>query len=58
MSERTRGWVMTVSGLLVLGLNVIEVADRGATAWNFATIAVGTFLLFFGFVTIARPPAP
>ncbi len=36
MSERTRGWVMTVCGLLVLGLNVIEVADQGATVWNFA----------------------
>ena len=58
MSERTRGWVMTVSGLVVLALNVIEVGDRGATTWNFLTIAVGAFLLFFGFVTIAHPPSP
>ena len=56
MSERTRGWVMTVCGLLVLALNVIEAADRGATAWNFATIATGAFLLFYGFSVVARLP--
>ncbi|MEX0948622.1 MAG: hypothetical protein WD296_07440 [Acidimicrobiia bacterium] len=56
MSERTRGFVMVVCGLLVLGLNVIEAADRGATAWNIVTIATGAFLLFFGTSVVARSP--
>lgn len=58
MSERARGWVMVVAGLLVMGLNVVEVADRGSSTWNFLTIAVGAFLLFYGFTVIAKPPAP
>jgi hypothetical protein len=56
MSERTRGFVMVVSGLLVLALNVIEVADQGATAWNILTIATGAFLLFYGANVVARSP--
>jgi hypothetical protein len=54
MSERTRGFVMVVCGLLVLALNVIEAADRGATAWNIVTIATGAFLLFYGTSVVAR----
>jgi hypothetical protein len=54
VSERTRGFVMVVCGLLVLGLNVIEVADRGATAWNIVTIVTGAFLLFYGAGVVAR----
>jgi uncharacterized membrane protein HdeD (DUF308 family) len=57
VKERTRAWVMVVCGLVVLALNVVEAADRGATAWNLVTIATGAFLLFYGFVLIARPPA-
>lgn len=49
---------MVVTGLLVMGLNVVEVADRGSSTWNFLTIAVGAFLLFYGFTVIAKPPAP
>jgi len=56
MKERTRGVVMAVCGIIVLALNVVEAADRGATAWNMVTIATGAFLLFYGFAVIARPP--
>ncbi len=56
MPERTRGFVMVVCGLLVLMLNVIEVADQGATAWNIVTIATGAFLLFYGTSVVARAP--
>ncbi|MFI5045486.1 MAG: hypothetical protein ACHQIG_00365 [Acidimicrobiia bacterium] len=56
MKERTRGYVMAVCGLIVLALNVVEAADRGATAWNVVTIATGAFLLFYGFAVIARTP--
>lgn len=56
MSQRGRGFVMVVCGLLVLALNVVEAADRGATAWNLLTIAVGAFLLFYGFTVVARNP--
>ncbi|HEY7106781.1 MAG TPA: hypothetical protein VH986_10285 [Acidimicrobiia bacterium] len=54
MPERARGFVMVVCGLLVLMLNVIEVADRGATVWNVVTIATGAFLLFYGTSVVAR----
>lgn len=54
MSERARGFVMVVCGLLVLALNVIEAVDRGATAWNMVTIATGAFLLFYGANVVAR----
>jgi uncharacterized membrane protein len=57
MSERTRGIVMAVAGLAVLALNVIDAANRGASAFNFLSIAVGAFLLFYGFAVIARTGA-
>jgi uncharacterized membrane protein len=59
--ERNRGIVMSVCGLLVLALNVIDAVNRGASAFNVVTIAVGAFLLFYGFSVVARtgrPPAP
>jgi hypothetical protein len=56
MSEQRRGIVMALCGILVLALNVIEAADRGATAWNIITIATGAFLLFYGFAVITRAP--
>jgi hypothetical protein len=58
VAERTRGIVMTVCGLAVLALNVIDAADRGASSFNFLSIAVGAFLLFYGFAVIARTGAP
>jgi len=56
VSDRARGLVMSTCGIVVLALNVIEAADRGATAWNILTIAVGAFLLFYGFAVLARKP--
>ena len=60
MPEKNRGIVMAGCGLVVLALNVIDAADRGASAFNIVTIAVGAFLLFYGFTVVARtgrPPA-
>jgi hypothetical protein len=58
--EKNREIVMAGCGLVVLALNVIDAADRGASAFNIVTIAVGAFLLFCGFTVVARtgrPPA-
>ncbi len=49
---------MAISGIAVLVLNVIDAANRGASAFNFLTIAVGVFLLFYGFTVIARTGRP
>jgi hypothetical protein len=57
-ARRTRGIITAVSGLAVLALNVIDAADRGASGWNFASIAVGAFLLFYGFTVVARTGRP
>ena len=58
MAERNRGIVMAGCGLLVLALNVIDAANRGASALNILTIAVGAFLLFYGFSVVARTGRP
>ena len=58
MAERNRGVVMAGCGLLVLALNVIDAANRGASALNILTIAVGAFLLFYGFSVVARTGRP
>ena len=58
MPERNRGIVMAACGLLVLALNVIDAVDRGASGFNLVTIAVGTFLLFYGFSVVARTGRP
>jgi len=58
MPERNRGIVMAGCGLLVLALNVIDAANRGASGFNLVTIAVGTFLLFYGFSVVARTGRP
>jgi hypothetical protein len=52
--DRTRGFAAVICGLLVLMLNVIEAADRGATAWNLLSVALGAFLLFYGASVVAR----
>jgi hypothetical protein len=57
---RNRGIAASVAGLLLLALNVIDAADRGASAGNAVAIAAGAFLLFWGFSLVARsgrPPA-
>jgi hypothetical protein len=45
---------MALCGILVMGAEVIEVANHDAEWWNFVAIATGAFLLFFGFATVAR----
>lgn len=54
MSDRRHGIVYAVAGLLVLAANVVDAANRGSSIWNFVAIAVGTALLFFGFMLIGR----
>jgi hypothetical protein len=56
MNEKTRGIVMAVCGILVLALNLVEAADRGASVINFITIATGAFLLIYGFLVVGRNP--
>ncbi len=45
---------MAGCGLLVLAFNVIDAVNRGASGFNLVTIAVGVFLLFYGFSIVAR----
>ena len=58
MPNRTRGFASAGAGILLLALNVIDAADRGASAGNFVAIACGAFLLFWGFATVARSGSP
>jgi hypothetical protein len=61
MSEktaRTHAIASSIAGLLILAFNVLDAADRGASAFNFLSIAIGAFLLFHGFTVIARTGAP
>lgn len=49
---------MSVAGLVILAFNVIDAADRGASAGNIVAIAAGAFLLFWGFSLVARSARP
>jgi hypothetical protein len=60
VAESKRGIAAALAGLLILALNVIDAADRGASAGNIVAIGCGAFLLFWGFAAVARsgrPPA-
>ena len=57
-SAKTRAIATAITGLLVLAFNVIDAANRGASAFNFLSIAIGVFLLFYGFTALARAGAP
>ena len=57
-AAKTRAIATAVSGLLILAFNVLDAADRGASAFNFLSIAIGVFLLFYGFTEVARIGAP
>jgi hypothetical protein len=60
VSERNRGIAFSIAGILLLALNVVDTADRGASAGNIVAIAIGAFRLFWGFAVVARsgkPPA-
>ena len=54
MPTRNRGVAAAAAGLVILALNVIDAADRGASAGNIVAIAAGAFLLFWGFSLVAR----
>jgi len=56
--NRNRGIAASAAGLLILALNVIDAADRGASAGNIVAIAGGAFLLFWGFSLVARSGRP
>jgi hypothetical protein len=54
MSDRRHGIIDAIAGLLILGANVIDAANRGSSFWNFVAIALGAGLLFYGFSLIGR----
>jgi hypothetical protein len=56
--NRNRGIAASAVGILLLALNVIDAADRGASAGNVVAIACGAFLLFWGFSLVARSGRP
>jgi len=58
MQQRTRGFIMVIAALIGLGANVVDVANRGSSAWNFIAIACFTVLLFAGFEIVAKAPPP
>jgi uncharacterized membrane protein len=58
VTQRTRGFLFVVAGLVLLAFNVIDAADRGASAGNVIAIACGAFLLFWGFGVVARTGPP
>ena len=49
---------MVISALIGLGANVVDVANRGSSAWNFIAIGCFTVLLFAGFEAVAKTPPP
>lgn len=56
--NQRRGILFSLAGILLLALNVIDAADRGTSAGNLVAIAIGAFLLFDGFVMVARSGRP
>jgi hypothetical protein len=56
--ETRRGIAFAIAGIALLALNVIDAADRGASAGNVLAIAIGAFLLFYGFTLVARSGRP
>jgi len=56
--ETKRGIAFAIAGIVILALNVIDAADRGASAGNVVAIAAGAFLLFWGLALVARSGRP
>jgi hypothetical protein len=56
--EQRRGIAASIAGILLLALNVIDAAGRGASAGNVFAIALGAFLRFYGFALVARGGRP
>jgi hypothetical protein len=58
MQQRTRGFVMVIAALVGLFANVVDVANRGSSGWNFVAIGCFAVLLFAGFELVAKAPPP
>jgi hypothetical protein len=58
MPNQTRSIATAIAGILILTFNIIDAANRGSSVWNFLAIAVGAFLLLWGFTEIARGSKP
>jgi hypothetical protein len=58
VTERNRGILTSAIGLLILAINVVDAAQRGASGANIVAIAAGAFLLFWGFATVAKTGQP
>jgi len=58
MSQQTRAIITSLTGILILVINIIDAASRGSSVWNFVAIGCGAFLLFWGFTEIARGSKP
>jgi hypothetical protein len=58
MPNKTRAIPTSIAGLLILAVNIVDAADRGSSVWNFISIAIGGFLLFYGFIELARLGRP
>ena len=56
--EIRRGIAFAIAGIVILALNVIDAADRGASAGNVVAIVGGAFLFFYGFALVARSGRP
>ena len=56
--NQRRGILFAFAGILLLAFNVFDAADRGASGANIVAIAIGAFLLFYGFTVVARSGRP
>jgi hypothetical protein len=56
--NQRRGILFAFAGILLLAFNVFDAADRGASGANIVAIACGAFLLFYGFIVVARSGRP
>src|SRR3954454_23674483 len=56
--NQRRGILFAFAGILLPAFNVFDAADRGASGANVVAIACGAFLLFYGFVVVARSGRP
>jgi uncharacterized membrane protein HdeD (DUF308 family) len=56
--ESRRGIAFAVAGILLLAVNVIDAAQRGASGANILAIVIGASLLFYGFALVARSGRP
>lgn len=58
MPDQRRGILFALAGIVLLAVNVVDAAQRGASGANVVAIAIGAFLLFYGFTVVARSGPP